>query len=179
MLREYQKEDLESIRQWVNNPEVVDNLSDIFLYPHPLNQTENWLNLRLNDSSTKGFVIADSKNGEYIGQIDLIKIDWKNRCATLGIVIGAAEKREKGYGTEALMLLEEFAFDRLNLNKLELTLHDYNIRAYHCYLKCGFKEEGRIREKYYINGHYTDMIAMGILKREYELQNCCLKGCLP
>jgi RimJ/RimL family protein N-acetyltransferase len=168
MLREYQKEDLEYIRQWVNEPDVVNNLSDIFLYPHSLNQTENFLNSRLNDSGEKGFVIADHKTGSYIGQIDLIQMDWKNRCATLGIVIGAAEKRGRGYGTEAILLLEDFAFNRLNLNKLELTLHDYNTRAYRCYLKCGFKEEGRLREKFFINGHYTDMIEMGILKHEYE-----------
>jgi RimJ/RimL family protein N-acetyltransferase len=172
MLREYQKEDLESIRQWVNEPEVVDNLSDIFLYPHTLNQTENFLNSKLNDSNTTGFVIADSKTGEYIGQIDLIEIDWKNRCAILGVVIGDAAKRGKGYGTEAILLLEDFAFNRLNLNKLELNVHDYNTRAYRCYLKCGFKEEGRFREKFFIGGQYTDMIAMGILKREYEV----LKG---
>jgi RimJ/RimL family protein N-acetyltransferase len=98
MLREYQKEDLEYIRQWVNDPDVVNNLSDIFLYPHSLNQTENFLNSRLNDSGEKGFVIANRKTGAYIGQIDLIQMDWKNRCATLGIVIGVAEKRGKGYG---------------------------------------------------------------------------------
>jgi RimJ/RimL family protein N-acetyltransferase len=168
MLREYQKEDLEPIRQWVNEPEVADQLSDIFLYPHTLNQTENWLNSRLNESNTKGFVIADSQTGAYFGQIDLIQIDWKNRCTTLGIVIGNPEKRGKGYGTEAILLLEEFVFKRLNLNKLELDLHDYNTRAYRCYQKCGFKEEGRFREKFFIDGRYTDMIAMGILKREYE-----------
>jgi RimJ/RimL family protein N-acetyltransferase len=78
MLREYKKEDLDSMRRWVNNPEIVDNLSDIFLYPHTVNSTEEFLNNMLQcKSDIIGFVVADIDTEEYIGQIDLVKIDWK------------------------------------------------------------------------------------------------------
>ncbi len=33
MLREYQDSDFEHMREWVNDPDVVQTLSDIFLYP--------------------------------------------------------------------------------------------------------------------------------------------------
>ncbi|MHB1394304.1 MAG: GNAT family N-acetyltransferase [Clostridia bacterium] len=170
MLREYKKEDLQHMRMWVNDPEVVKNLSDVFLYPHTLNATENFLNTILEGKSEeKGFVIADRDTEEYIGQIGLIDINWKNRVAVLGIVIGSEVNRNKGYGTEAIKVLEEFTFNTLNLNKLELQLRDYNLRGYSCYLKCGFKEEGRKRQNFYFNGAYTDSIFMGILKSEYEV----------
>ena len=170
MLREYKKEDLQHMRLWVNDPEVVKNLSDVFLYPHTLNATENFLNAILEGKSEeKGFVIADINTEEYIGQIDLIDINWKNRFAVLGIVIGSEENRGKGYGTEAIKVLEEFVFNSLNLNKLELYLREYNLRGYSCYLKCGFKEEGRKRQNFYYDGSYTDTIYMGILKSEYEV----------
>lgn len=169
MLREYKKEDLEHMRKWVNNSEIVDNLSDIFLYPVSVNNTENFLNSILEEKSElKGFVIADINTEEYIGQIDLIKIDWKNRWAEMGIVIGKEGMLAKGYGTEAIKLLQKFVFNRLNLNKMQLTVHDYNIRAINCYKKCGFVEEGRLREEFFIEGKYTDLIYMGILKSEYE-----------
>jgi RimJ/RimL family protein N-acetyltransferase len=168
ILREYRKEDLEHIRTWVNDPEVVDNLSDIFLYPNTVNQTENFLNSKLEGKGDPGFVIAEKESLDYLGQIDLMNIDWKNRLAMMGIVIGHAGNRGKGYGTEAIRLLQRFVFDRLNLNKLELWVHDYNIHAYQCYLKCGFQEEGRIRQGFYIHGRYHDKIAMGILKSEYN-----------
>lgn len=169
MLREYKKEDLEHMRKWVNDPEVVNNLSDIFLYPHSLNETENFLNSMLEGKSkNKEFVIAARETEEYIGQIGYVSIDWRNRTSVLGIVIGAEEYRNKGYGTEAIKLFQEFTFDRLNLNKLELALRDYNQRGYRCYVKCGFKEEGRIRQNFFIDGRYTDTIHMGILKSEYE-----------
>jgi RimJ/RimL family protein N-acetyltransferase len=169
MLREYKKEDLEHMRKWVNDPEVVNNLSDIFLFPHSLNETENFLNSMLEGKSgNKEFVIARKDTEEYIWQIGFVNIDWKNRVALLGIVIGQEENRNRGYGSEAIRLLQEFVFDRMNMNRLELQLHDYNARGYRCYLKCGFREEGRIRQNFYINGRYTDTIHMGILKSEYE-----------
>lgn len=173
MLREYQKEDIENIRKWCNNPEITKKLSDIFLYPHTLIQTEKFLESMLENSNpnVKGFIIADKETGDYIGQIDLIKIDWKNRTGILGIVIGEEEKQGKGYGEEAIKILQKFVFEELNLNRLELAVHDYNKIAYNCYKKCGFVEEGRIRENFYIKGKYTDTIYMGILKREYEITN--------
>ncbi len=169
MLREYKKEDLEHMRKWVNDPEVVNNLSDLFLFPHPHRVTESFLDTMLEgNAEVKGFVIADKETEAYIGQIDLIKTDWKNRVGTLGIVIGAKENRGKGIGEEAIRLLQDFAFNRLNLNKLELTLRDYNVQGYKCYQKCGFVEEGRIMQNFYVDGIYTDTIHMGVLKSEYE-----------
>ncbi len=169
MLREYQKDDLPYMRMWVNNPDVVVNLSDIFLYPHSVKETEQFLQSMLEGSSEmKGFVIADKATEEYIGQIDLVKTDWKNRLVTMGIVIGNPGLQGKGYGAEAIMLLQDFVFNRMNMNKLELNVHDFNQKAYRCYVKCGFVEEGRIRQRYFVNGRYTDTIVMGILKAEYE-----------
>lgn len=170
MLREYKKEDLAYIRGWVNDPEIAGNLSDIFLYPHSLNATEEFLTMVLEGKgqNQKNFIIADRETGEYIGQIDLLKIDWKNRATELGIVIGKKELLGKGFGTEAILLMQEFVFEQLNLNRFQLIVHDYNVRAYQCYLKCGFKEEGRARQVFFKNGKYTDYIHMSILREEWE-----------
>lgn len=169
MLREYKKEDLQYMRKWVNDNEITKFLSNVFLYPHTLNGTENFLNSMLEgNTNAKGFVIANIEDEEYIGQIDLIAIDWVNRVGTIGIVIGNKDYLGKGYGTEAIKLLQEFAFKKLNLHKLELTVRAFNDRAIHCYKKCGFKEEGRIRENFYADGKYTDTVHMGVLKREFE-----------
>lgn len=171
MLREYQKEDFAGIRKWVNDPEVTEHLSDIFLFPHTAGETEKFLNGILDGSSPiKGFVIADRRTEAYLGQIDLVKIDWKNRVGTLGIVIGAPENRGRGIGTEAIGLMLEFAFQRLNLHRIELEARDYNTRALRCYRKCGFQEEGRARQNSFIRGRYTDTVRLGILKEEYLQQ---------
>lgn len=170
MLREYMQEDLEHMRKWVNDPDVVDNLSDIFLFPHTLNTTEDFLNLVLNARSrdTCHFVIANKETEAYLGQIDLIQIDWKNRSAEIGIVLGDEKNRGKGYGSESIKLLQYFVFNRLNMNRLEIKVRDFNARAYRCYKKCGFKEEGRLRQHFFINGKYADTLLLSLLKPEYE-----------
>lgn len=169
MLREYKKEDLEYIRKWVNNPAIVDNLSDIFLYPHTVEDSEKYLKFILEKEGEKAnFIISDKSTEEYIGQIDLLHIDWKNRYTEMGIVIGEDKNHGKGYGYEAIKILQEYVFNRLNLNKLELKVQESNVRAYKCYLKCGFKEEGRLRQRFFIEGKYRDYISMGILKSEFQ-----------
>lgn len=169
ILREYRKEDLAYMRRWVNNIEITKTLSNVFLYAHTMNDTENFLNAMMNGSlGIKGYVIAHKDTSDYIGQIDLIGIDWVNRFGTLGIVIGSTENLSKGYGTEAIKLIQDFAFNKLNLHKLELEVRAYNNRAIRCYEKCGFVEEGRLRENFYTDGEYTDTLVMGILKSEYE-----------
>lgn len=169
ILREYRKEDLQYIREWVNDSRIVDNLSDIFLYPHTLNATESFLNSILESKSDmKGFIIAHKDSEAYIGQIDLFKFDWKNRSVEMGIVIGKQDNHGKGYGAEAILLLQQMVFDQLNMNRFEIEVYDFNLPALTCYLKCGFKEEGRLREKIYKNGRYVDIIQMGMLQSEYN-----------
>jgi RimJ/RimL family protein N-acetyltransferase len=169
MLREYRMTDLPHIREWVNDPEITDNLSDIFLYPQTVENTEQFVNSMIQGSPNhKGFVIADKVTQDYIGQIDLVDIDWKNRTASLGIVIGKKPYLGQGYGSEAIRLLQELAFHSLNLHRLELMVYEFNERALRCYRKCGFREEGRLRQKLYRKGRYWDVIWMGILREEYE-----------
>lgn len=169
MLREYRREDLHWMRQWVNDREIVLHLSDIFLYPHALESTEAYLEAMLDGSTdSRGFVIADPVTEDYIGQVNLDSIDWKNRVGKIGIVIGSTENLGRGYGTEAMKLLIDFAFLEMNLNRLELEVYDFNERAIRSYLNCGFIQEGRLREKQYKNGRYSDVIQMGILKSDWK-----------
>jgi len=167
-LREYRHEDLIPIRQWVNDAEITGYLSDIFLFPHGLESTESFLADMMDPKpDSRGFVIAEVDTELYIGQIGLDLIDWKNRFARIGIVIGSSARCGMGLGTEAMKLLCRYAFLELNLNRLELEVYDFNVRAYRSYLKCGFVEEGRLRQKLYRNGQYVDIIQMGLLRSEW------------
>lgn len=168
VLREYRQEDLPSIREWVNDPEITGTLSHIFTFPQSVYDSESFLKMMIEGrgNEIRGFVIAEKDTLDYMGQIDLIRIDWLNRSATLGIVIGRKDKLGQGYGREAIHLLKTFVFQSLNLNRLELEVYDYNERAYRCYISCGFKEEGRLRQKIFKNGKYHDVIVMSVLADE-------------
>lgn len=168
-LREYRHEDLVPIREWVNNAEITSYLSDIFLYPHGLESTEGFLAEMMDQRpDCRSFVIAEADTELYIGQIGLDVIDWKNRFARIGVVIGRTELCGLGLGSEAMRLLCGYAFKELNLHRLELEVYDFNVRAYRSYVKCGFVEEGRQRQKLYRDGQYHDIVQMGLLRVEWK-----------
>jgi len=99
--------------------------------------------------------------------VGLTGIDWKNRRAVLGIVIGEKEYWDNGYGTEAIATLLRFVFQEMNLHRISLRVYTYNQRAIRCYEKCGFKLEGRLRQARFRDGEYYDELIMGILRDEF------------
>ncbi|HHV81053.1 MAG TPA: GNAT family protein [bacterium] len=160
-------DDLDKLVSWINDPEVTLFLT---MGRIPLNsiREEEWVrNLYKNQNDiVMGIVLKDGD--QLIGDIGLHKIDWVSREGTLGIMIGEKEYQNKGYGTEAVLLMLNYAFEVLNLNRIELTVFEFNKRAIRCYEKGGFTLEGRLREKIYKDGMYRDVLIMSILKDEWK-----------
>lgn len=167
MLREYRENDYDSIRAWVNDPKIVETLSDIFLYPQSEKQTRTFMDLAMGPE-WKGFIIAKRETEEYLGQIDFVRIDAKNGWGELGLVIGKSENHGQGYGSEALELMLEFAFNELRLNRVELVCWSFNEKGHRAYKKVGFVQEGVRRAKRYRKGQYHDEVCYGILKSEWQ-----------
>ncbi|KSV18668.1 acetyltransferase [Dehalococcoides mccartyi] len=81
----------------------------------------------------------ETLKGEYIGYCACYNLDSAAAEAEVGIMIGQKEYWEKGYGSDALRQMIDYAFKGLKLKRLHLkTLHD-NSRAQLCFKKCGFK----------------------------------------
>ncbi|GBF10826.1 MAG: GNAT family N-acetyltransferase [Tepidibacillus sp.] len=157
--------------QWFNDPHITENLQWGTL-PMPMELSKNFGDQAQQPSKTdQHFSIhaLDLPEGEesYIGHISLHHIDWRNRVAELGIVIGDQKHLSKGYGTDAIKTLLHFTFMEMNLNKVVLRHYQFNERGHRAYLKAGFKEEGRLRQQLYRHGRFWDVIYMGILKDEF------------
>lgn len=114
------------------------------------------------------FAIVNLENDELIGNCSIMNMNNKDRAAEVGIFIGEESNRNNGYGAEALKLLLDYGFNYLNLNNIMLGVMSFNERAIKCYEKVGFKEFGRRRESYFLNGKYYDNIYMDILAKEFE-----------
>lgn len=168
MLREYKADDVSAIRQWVNDPATTRYLSTRYWPAQTMVDTEEFLS-RMLQSSHNGynFVIADKADERYIGQCDMFRIDWRLRSGELGMVIGSAGERGQGIGTEALELMQAFAFQTAGLERLELEVHMDNIPAKRCYEKAGFFLEGVKRHAYFSEGKYCDVGMMSILREEW------------
>jgi RimJ/RimL family protein N-acetyltransferase len=151
----------------INDREVMNNL--LMRYPVSRYQEEKWIEKALDDGSQRNKVFAlETKEGVYLGGIGLHKIDWENRHAEAGIVIGKKEHWNKGYGTDAMIAILDFAFNQMNLHRVYLRVFEYNQRGVRSYEKCGFKKEGVLREDRYVRGEYRDTIMMGILRDEFN-----------
>ena len=171
VLREFRREDVPEIHAWTNDREIVRFLSWA-VFPQTLRETERFVEQQISgeDPLHRGFVIGLNEGDPCIGTTGLIPIDWRNRSAELGIVIGKREYLGKGYGREAVDLLLGFGFHELNLHRIGLQVFDFNERAIRAYRKSGLVEEGRLREAFYREGSYHDIVLMGITEEEFRLR---------
>ena len=165
--RAIEPEDAERAHRWINDREVTQFL--MARYPFSLASERDWATqaTKTNDFTETRFAI-ETLDGVHIGICGLHRGRPEDRWADLGIMIGEAEYRSQGYGTDSMLTLLRFAFYQMNLNKVALGVFEINPRAMAVYKKCGFIEEGRGREEYYQDGRYIDVVRMGVLRREFE-----------
>jgi len=114
-------------------------------------------------------MIHTLEDDKVIGFVELAGFDWSARNAWVAIGIGEREYRGKGYGTEAMQLLLRYAFEALNLHRINLTVFSYNKRAIRSYEKSGFRYEGTEREVIFKEDQRWDIIDMGILRSDWKL----------
>jgi RimJ/RimL family protein N-acetyltransferase len=165
----YKKEYIPMFLKWANDLEIANYLTIYF--PTTLEQIEEEYNKAIRDPNRISFSIItcspDQHEGKLIGNVGA-EINWKERIATIGIIIGEKDFLGKGYGTDATITLLEYLFKNLNMMRVELSTFDFNIRAQKCYHKVGFVDEGIKRKAKYMNGNYHDVIFMGILRNDWD-----------
>jgi diamine N-acetyltransferase len=98
--------------------------------------------------------------------VELVEITYIHRRAEFQIII-APEKQGQGYGRATTRLAADYAFRVLNLHKLYLTVSSDNAAAIALYRGCGFTEEGRLKDEYFVDGHYQDALRMYQLQRDF------------
>jgi RimJ/RimL family protein N-acetyltransferase len=125
-------------------------------------------NAKKQDRRWVGFTIYDRATATPIGGLGLRDIDWIIGCATLGISLYRKDYWGKGYGTEAMTLLLDYAFTALGLHNVMLDTYAYNERSIRAYRKVGFKEIGRRREAQRLGDQRYDVVFMDILRTEFH-----------
>jgi len=108
------------------------------------------------------------KEPEVIGVAFLHCVDAQDKRARFAVGIYNQENWNKGYGKELTQAVLKYAFGDLMLHKVDLRVLAYNKRAIACYEKCGFVQEGVLRENAFINNEWHDDIIMSILCNEFQ-----------
>jgi RimJ/RimL family protein N-acetyltransferase len=161
-----EKEHIDLYLRWFNDPEI---LQYIMRYrPMGRIEEEEWFaNLHKRPDDIL-YLISLNEGDRPIGNCGLHRISLPNRSAEIGIAIGEKDCWSRGYGREAMDLLCRYGFQILNLNRIGLSVYEYNERGRRCYEKIGFQLEGRRREGRYWNGRHWDILEMGLLAKEWR-----------
>ncbi len=170
-LRALEQTDVERAYTWINDREVTHYLAARYPLSHA--DEERWLREGGTNAFGAGVRLAiETKDGAHIGNLGLHQTNPEDRKAGLGIMIGDKSFWSNGYGTDAVVTLLRFAFHEMNLNRVWLDVFEFNERAIACYAKCGFREEGRLRQHRYSEGRYWHVLVMAILREEFEALHC-------
>lgn len=158
--------DLEAMTRWINDEEGRQFI--MRCTPQTHQQEEAWFD-RIGSGGDDVILAMVAKTElRLIGTIGLHRIEWKNRVAVSGTLIGEPAYRNKGYGTDAKMLLLGYAFHELGLNKVASNAFATNPRSIAYSVKCGYRIEGRRRQQAFKGGRFVDIVELGILRREWE-----------
>ena len=135
--------------------------------PVTIEEATAWFEPRAVGDGSCRFTIYERGTWRPIGYTYIDGIDWRVGTASFGILIGEADCRRRGYGTETTRSMLDFAFTALGLHSVMLTTDSYNLAGQAAYRKAGFKEFGRRRECALLNGTYYDWVYMDCLAREF------------
>lgn len=94
------------------------------------------------------FTIYELEELRPIGHLALLDIDLLDDTASLLLFIGEPWARGKGFGTEALKLMVDYAFQVLELQTMETIIGEFNLAGLRAYTRAGFHEVERRRRIY-------------------------------
>jgi RimJ/RimL family protein N-acetyltransferase len=166
-LRPAERTDIPLFVRWLSDARTTRNLA--LRSPLGVALEEQWFDdlLQHHGRDRWHFVICLLSDGRPVGSLDLHAIDYTSGGAGLGIQVGDAADRSKGYGADALGVLLDFAFDQLRLERVWLDVYASNPDARRLYERVGFVHEATFRHGVFRGGRYDDVDRLAILRSEW------------
>ncbi len=150
LLRPYCDSDCEDIYAAVR-----ESLSDMYPWmpwahrDYTIDESRKWLKNQFgewNKGSSYEFAILDARSGHYLGGCGINRIDIINRWANLGYWVRSGHMG-RGVATAATVLLADWAFKKLHLNRVEILVATGNPRSQRVAEKAGARREGILRNR--------------------------------
>lgn len=167
LLRAIEMEDLTLLHKWANDP-YINSMIGGWHFPTNMIDQKKWFeSLNVNSPNQRFSIVTDEEG--LIGTANLININWKDKNAHHGMLLGDKDLRGKGYAVDTIMAIMRYSFEELGLNRLDGSIIDYNEASKGVYInKCGWKKEGVAREWYFRNDKFWDKLLVGITKADYN-----------
>lgn len=168
-LRQLRRSDAMVLQRNANNREIIRNVTHL-PYPYTINHAKSWVEKSLRLARKRKefhFGIINADSGQLIGMIGLRMVDFKNKNAEVGFWLGK-KYWNKGYTTEAVRLIMQYAFNDLRLQRLYAIVLSLNIGSVRVLEKNGLIRECVWRKAHVIGQKRYDVYAYGILKAEFR-----------
>ncbi len=160
-------DDLPALARWYEHSAFPRLFDAAPARPKSAAELARWLEERQRATDGVLFAVRPLEGDDLLGLVELDGILWTHGTGWLSIGFGDPARWGQGYGAEALGLALAFAFDELNLHRVQFTVFAYNERAIALYRKQGFVQEGVYREFLRRDGVRHDMLLFGLLRREW------------
>ncbi|OGG79570.1 hypothetical protein A3A39_02405 [Candidatus Kaiserbacteria bacterium RIFCSPLOWO2_01_FULL_54_13] len=144
---------------WLNDPEVNQYLETRFR-EQTTDSAKEYIRKKIEDPDTLFLAIIRRDTQKHIGNIKLGPINRDHRYAEMSLVVGDKASWGKGFGSEAIGLLTDYAFGTLGLHKIIAGAYENNTASIKAFLKCGFEKESVRKKQYYYKDAYVDAIVM-------------------
>lgn len=166
ILKAIEREDLSLLNKWSNDPEINYMLGG-WHFPSSSQDQEKWYNNLSFNNNNQRLAIHTEDLG-LIGMVNLVGINWKDRRAFTGMLLGDKDMRGKGYGKDTIMAVNKYAFEELGLMRLDGSMISYNEASLKVYIdKCGWIKEGVKKNAYFRKNEWWDEIIVGITRDDY------------
>lgn len=126
-------------------------------------QIRAWLESRADEHDRADWAIIRKSDDAYIGEVVLNDLDPHNESMGFRIALGGEGLFGKGYGSEATKAVVDYGIRVVGLHRISLEVVDFNQRAQRVYAKSGFLPEGIMRDAWYWDGEWSDVIVMAII----------------
>ncbi len=164
-LRPHARSNYELYGRWYSDSEVW-NLTSWTAEPLRPREVERLFENREVSTTERSFAIHRTGERAPVGIISLMNISKAHASADLSIIVGEADDRGRGHGSEAIRTLLDHAFDDLGLRRVGLSVFAFNEAAINTYERLGFHREGRLRNAIKRDDTYYDAILMSMLGSE-------------
>jgi ribosomal-protein-serine acetyltransferase len=128
-------------------------------------ETKIWIESRP-DAWEKGveysFAIVDSKDGYFLGGCGLNYMNLTDRFANLGYWVRTRRTRQ-GVATAATLLVAQFAFNELRVNRVEMVVATENKASQRVAEKVGALREGILRKRIVVRDHIYDAFIFSLI----------------
>jgi len=138
------KEFYKLYHEWLKNKDIKWKLGEENM-KYTLKEIKKMHDEWKKDFKNMTFCIINKETQEPIGDINLFESEEFNNNAEISIMLG--NHSGKGFGTEASQLLINFAFKKLKLKEIYLSVYKDNLPAIGLYKKLGFKEYGKTKDE--------------------------------